>query len=347
MARSERQSPPRYRLASLQLGLLAWAVLVVARLYWLQVVDHAWLAQRARSQQQEEVVVAAQRGAIFDRNLTPLAMSLPVASLFADPRQIADPRAEAAALAPILGLDRTALRRTLAARRSFVWVARKVTSDQAEAAEALHLGGIYAQPATRRFYPKGELAAGVLGYVGVDGRGLGGIEHSFDAGLRGVDGQAVVEVDARRQSYSQIARQPVEGENLVLTLDQNIQYITQQALDRQVATTHARRGVAVVENPHTGEILALANSPTFNPDDFQKTPAARLGDRAISDPYEPGSIFKLITISAALQQGLVTPEEMIDCQNGAIKVGGRIIHDHQPFGLLSVSDVLKHSSDVG
>ena len=347
MPKVERQSTPRYRLFTLQAGLTLWALLVVARLFWLQVVDHNWLAHRAQLQQQRTVTVEAQRGAIYDRHLTPLAMSLPVESLFANPHQVADAASAARALAPILGLERHPLARSLASRRSFVWIAHQVTADQAQAVAALHLAGVYSQPDTRRFYPKGELAASVLGYVGLDGHGLGGIEHSLDGVLHGRNGQAVLEVDAHRQSYSQVERQPVEGKNLVLSLDQNIQFIAQQQLDRAVEATHALRGVAVVEDPHTGEILALANSPSFDPDDFAHTPAADLGDAAVSDPYEPGSVFKLVTLSAALQQKLITPDEMIDCQMGSIRVGGRLIHDHAKFGVMSVSDILRHSSDVG
>ncbi len=347
MPNVERQSTPRYRLLSLQAGLTLWALLVVARLFWLQVVDHAWLARRAQLQQQRTVTVEAQRGAIYDRHLTPLAMSLPVQSLFANPRQVGDAGAAARALAPILGLDRSELARTLRERRGFVWIARQVTADQAQAVAALHLAGVFAQPDTRRFYPKGQLAASVLGYVGMDGHGLGGIEHSFDPVLHGRNGRAVLEVDAHGQSYSQVERPPVEGKNLVLSLDQNIQFIAQQALDRAVAAHHALRGVAVVEDPHNGQILALANSPSFDPNDFENAPAAALGDAAVSDPYEPGSVFKLVTLSAALQQHLITPEEMINCQMGSIFLGGRIIHDHAKFGVMSVSDILRHSSDVG
>lgn len=335
------------RLTLLELGLLLWVGVVLARLIWLQVPDHAWLEHRALRQQQETVTVEAQRGAIYDRHLTPLAMSLPVVSLFATPRTVAEPRAEAAMLAPILHQPRAAVARVLRSQRRFVWVARQITADQAAAVAALHLPGIGAEPDTSRFYPKGDLAASVLGYVGVDGHGLGGLEHSFDASIHGRDGAAVVEVDAHRQRYSQQERPPTEGENLVLTLDQNIQFIAQQELDKQVAATRALRGVAIVENPHTGEILALANSPSFNPGDYASTPASRLGDPAISNPYEPGSVFKLVTLSAALQQGLVTPDTMINCLEGSIKVGGRIIHDHAPFGWLSVTDILRHSSDVG
>ncbi len=339
--------PPRYRLLTLQAALLVWALAVLARLFWLQVVDHGWLARRARLQQQHTVAVASRRGTIFDRNLTPLAMSLPVVSLYANPHQVAHPAGEAAQLAPILGLDRADLTRSLASDRGFVWVARQIPANQARAAAALHLPGIFSQPATRRFYPKGELAASVLGYVGLDGHGLGGLERQYDVQLSGRSGRAVIEVDARGHAYSQIERPPVEGENLVLTLDQNIQYIAQQELDRTVRKTHARDGVAIVENPRTGAILALADSPSFNPDDFAHTPPARLGDPAVSSPYEPGSVFKLVTLSAALQRGLITPDEMINCQMGSIVVGGRLIHDHAQFGIISVTDILKHSSDVG
>lgn len=337
----------RTRLASFQLALVVWALLVITRLFWLQVLDHAWLAHRALRQQEKFVPVEAQRGAIFDRHMTPLAMSLPVQSLFANQRQVHDPGEEAAALAPILHATEAELRQRLTGDRGFVWVARQLTAGQTERVRALQLAGLGFQPDTRRFYPKGELAASLLGYVGVDGHGLGGIEQSFDHGMAGQNGEAVLQVDAHRQSYSQLARAAVEGANVVLTLDQNIQFIAQQELDKRVAETHARRGIAVVENPRTGEILALATTPSFNPDDVQDSPRAALGDGAVSDPYEPGSVFKLVTLSAALQQGLITPDEMIDCQNGSIKVGGRIIHDHARFGLLSVTDILRHSSDVG
>jgi len=341
---------PRYRLLSLQVALTVWAVLVVARLFWIQVLDHQQLAERALDQQEETIIVPAQRGTIYDRNLTPLAMSLPVESLFAMVPQVAHPAGEAAALARVLDLDGKSasdLRRRISPPHHFAWVARQVTANDAAAVRALHLPGIYGQPATRRFYPKGRLAGSLLGFVGLDGHGLAGIEHAFDSTIAGQDGRAVLEVDAHRQSYSQVEQPPQEGANLVLTIDQNIQFIAQQELDRQVAATHALRGTVVIENPHTGEILALADSPSFNPDDYRNTPPSRLGDPAVTTPYEPGSVFKLVTISAALQQGLVTPEEMIDCQMGSIRLGGRIIHDHAAFGVISVSDILRHSSDVG
>jgi cell division protein FtsI/penicillin-binding protein 2 len=340
-------SAPRYRLLTVQAALAAWALAVVVRLFWLQVVDHGWLERRARLQQQHTVEVAPRRGSLFDRKLTPLAMSLPVVSVYANPHQVTAPGAEAAQLAPILGLNEEALAKALGADRGFVWVARQIPANEARAVATLRLPGIFSEPSTRRFYPKGQLAASVLGYVGLDGNGLGGLEREYNRELRGESGKAVIEVDARGDAYSQIERPPVEGENLVLTIDQNIQYIAQQELDKAVKATRARDGVAIVENPATGEILALANSPSFNPGDFAHTPPARLGDAAVSSPYEPGSVFKLVTLSAALEQNLITPQELINCQEGSIVVGGRLIHDHARFGVISVTDILKHSSDVG
>ncbi|MGH9417899.1 MAG: penicillin-binding protein [Terriglobales bacterium] len=345
--RQARHQPASHRLAGLALLLVVWALVVLGRLYWLQVREHGWLAARARAQQQHTVELTSLRGTVYDRNLTPLAMTLPVESLYADPHQVADAAREAARLAPVVGVAEPVLARRLGSDHSFVWVARQLNANAFKLAEALQLPGIYSQPAARRFYPNGELAASVLGYVGLDGHGLAGIEYSLDSALHGRAGRAREEVDGRRKSYHQVEQPPQEGRDVVLTLDENIQYIAQQALDQEVTASHARSGVAVVEDPRTGEILALVNSPTFNPDRYQQAPAAERDDAAVSDPYEPGSVFKLVTVSAALQQGLVTPDEIIDCQMGSIRVGGRLIHDHAPFGKITVTEIIQHSSDVG
>ncbi|MGH9466927.1 MAG: penicillin-binding protein, partial [Terriglobales bacterium] len=345
--RSHEPTRARHRLVSLQVVLVLWALAVLARLFWLQVLDHHRLELRADDQQQRIFTVRAHRGVIFDRNLTPLAMSLPVRSLYANPRQIADPAQEAHKLAAVLDLRRAPLAQSLASRRGFVWVARQVTAAEAQQVAALDLKGIYSMPASRRFYPMGKLAANVLGFVGVDGQGLAGLEYSFDRLLHGHNGRALEEVDAHGESYSEVEQKPRQGGNLILTLDQNIQYIAQQALDKQVAAEHALRGIAVVQNPETGAILALAQSPSFDPDNYAAATANERGDSAVSEPYEPGSVFKLVTLSAALEQGLITPAELVNCQMGAIRVGGVLIHDHAPFGIISVTDILKHSSDVG
>lgn len=335
------------RLRVFQVLLILWVAAIVVRLVVLQIVDYGWLKQRAERQQSHTVELSAQRGLIYDRNLHPMAMSLSVDSIFAVPSEIDDVPAAAQSLATALGLNAHELEKRLNASRSFLWVARKVTASQEAAVKALDLHGIYFQPESKRFYPKGELAANVIGYVGMDGNGLAGIEHSYDDEIRGHTGKALIEVDARHHVYDQFQTAPAMGQSVVLTIDQNIQYIVQQELDAQVQAMHALRGMAIVENPSTGEILALANSPTFNPNQYSKSPVQLLGDPAVSDVYEPGSVFKLVTLSAGLQEGLTNPNEVIDCDMGQIEVGGRIIHDHARFGKITLTEILQHSSDVG
>lgn len=339
-------SSPR-RIWLLEGALLAWVAVVLVRLFCLQVVDYGGLERRAQRQQSRTLVLDAPRGVIYDRNFHPLAMSLDVDSVFAVPSQLANEAAAARALARALHLDERDLAGRLAAARNFCWVARKITAEQSRRVHALHLRGVYFEKESARFYPKGQLAAQVLGYVGMDDKGLGGLELEFDRQLRGTPGRELVQVDARGDAYNQVERPGTAGENLVLTLDQNIEFIAQQELDRAVAQTHAIRGTAIVEDPSTGGILAIADSPTFNPNDYRTTPQAEMTDAAVSDVYEPGSVFKLVTLSAALDQHLATPNEMVNCQEGAIVVGGRVIHDHARYGMLSVTDILAHSSDVG
>ena len=335
------------RLRVLQAGLILWVVAILVRLFVLQIVDYSWLKHRAERQQSHTVELSAQRGVIYDRNLHPMAMSLSVDSIFAVPSEIDDVPETAQRLGPVLGLDAQDLEHRLNSTRGFVWVARKVTATQEAAVKSLGMRGIYFQPESKRFYPKGELAANVVGYVGMDGNGLAGIERSYDDEIRGHNGKALIEVDARHHVYDQFQTEPETGKSVVLTVDQNIQYIVQQELDAQVEAMHALRGMAIVENPSTGEILALANSPTFNPNQYSKSPVQLLGDPVVTDVYEPGSVFKLVTLAAGLQEGLTNPNEVIDCGMGKIEVGGRIIHDHARFGDITLTEILQHSSDVG
>jgi len=347
VSRTLAAADPAPRLWGLGVLLLLWATAVLVRLFVLQVVDYAWLTRKAERQQSRTIEIEARRGVIFDRDLHPLAMSLMVDSVFAVPGEITDLPGVARQLAGILDLDVNDLVGRLAASRNFCWVARKITPEQSRRLRALNLHGIYFQTESKRFYPKRDLAAQVLGYVGLDGNGLGGIEQEFDREVRGRSVRTLVQVDAHRHSYTHDEQAAEAGENLVLSIDQNIQYIAQQELEAAMQRTHAKHGTVIVEDPHNGEVLALANWPTFNPNDYRNASPAAMHDPAVSDPYEPGSTFKLITVSAALQEKLTQPDEMIDCQMGSIEVGGRRIHDHHAFGVMSVTDILKHSSDVG
>ncbi|HSB77057.1 MAG TPA: penicillin-binding protein 2, partial [Terriglobales bacterium] len=326
---------------------LLWALVVCGRLVQLQVFDYGELEQHAQRQQQRTIEVAPKRGIIFDRSGHELAMSIAVDSIFAVPSEIPDPNTAATLLAHILKVDAAELRARFGAARTFCWVARKVDADASERVRALNLRGIYFEKESKRFYPKRELAAQVLGYVGMDDEGLSGIEREFDEQLRGHPGRMLISVDARKRWFGRVERQPEPGENVVLTVDQAIQYIAEKELEKAVRENGAAAGTVIVENPHTGEILALANRPTFNPNLSRKIRPQELNNRAISDIYEPGSTFKLVTLSAALDQHLTRPTEMVDCQMGSIVVAGRRIHDWHRFGVMDVADVLAHSSDVG
>ncbi len=327
--------------------LLLWAVGIGIRLFDLQVVQYGDLLQRAQRQQQRTIEVAPPRGIIYDRNGRELAMSVTVDSIFAVPGEIPDPHSTAKLLAKVLRTDAGEVLARLKSARGFSWVARKVDAPTSERVRALNLRGIYFQKESKRFYPKRELAAHVLGYVGLDDEGLGGIEHGYDERLGGAAGRMLISVDARRRWFGRVERQPDAGENVVLTLDEKIQYIAERELEAAMRETRAAAGTIIVQNPHTGEILALANRPTFNPNTFREASPEVLKNRAVSDIYEPGSAFKTVTIAAALEEKLTRPDEPIDCQTGAIMLGSLRIRDHKAHGILPVSDVLAFSSNVG
>lgn len=339
------------------LFFLLWAFVIASRLFWLQVVDHEEYLDRAAKQQQRTFEVAPRRGILYDRNLQELAMTVLVDSIYADPSEIDDKQAAARTLAAIVHTDPEDGRTTEAAiadrlehGRNFAWVARRVTADVAKRVRALNMNGIYFQKEFKRFYPDNEIAAQVLGYVGVDDNGLGGLEEKFDSELHGVPGRMYTAMDARRKVLGSSERDPQPGRNLQLTIDENIQFMAERALDHAMQRTHAEHGTVVIQDVHTGQILALAIRPTFNPNDFRHTTPNLLIDRAVSDVYEPGSTFKLVTYAAALQEHLITPNTMIDCEGGKINLFGRVIHDDQSdrgIGTVSVATALERSSDVG
>jgi len=327
--------------------LLFWMFGLVAQLYHLQVIDYADLLAKALRQQQHVIEIAPRRGEIYDRQMNPLAMSLSVDSIFADPSEMPDPKMAADLLAPPLGLDASDLLGRLTNSRSFCWVKRKVTPEEARRVRELSLKGVYFQPESKRFYPKDDLAAHIVGYVGLDDKGLAGLEYGMDKIIRGRPGRVLVATDARRKSFQSTEWAGEPGKNVVLTLDEKIQYFAERGLAEAVDKWHAAGGVVVVQNPNTGEILGMASQPTFDANQFSKSSARALENRGVAWVYEPGSTFKLITLSAVLEEKLARPEEFIDCQMGSIVLAGHVIHDHKRFGALTVQDVLVNSSDVG
>ena len=337
------------------LFFLLWALAIAARLFWVQIIHHSEYMERAEKQQERTFEVAPRRGVLYDRNLRELAATVQVDSIYAVPTEMDDKKAAAHILAGIVHVDPEDKRTTeqeIANRldngHSFAWVARRVKPEVASRIRALNMKGIYFQKEFQRFYPDNQLAAQVLGYVGLDDNGLGGLEQKFDGSLHGVPGRVFTAMDARRHVLGSTEHEPEAGRNLELTIDNNIQFMAEKALDHAMEKTRADNGTIVVQDVHTGQILALAIRPTFDPNDFRHTTPALLKDHAVSDVYEPGSVFKLVTYSSALDANVAKPDDMIDCQGGKITLAGRVIHDNQGehYGVIPVHKALEVSSDV-
>jgi cell division protein FtsI/penicillin-binding protein 2 len=345
--RASKSTAANHRLYILGGLLLLWLSVICLRLVYLQIFRYGDFQQRADHQQQRSINVSAKRGIIFDRQGNELAMSIMVDSAFAVPSEVPDLPNAISLITRITGEDARFVLADCRAHKTFCWVARKANAETIERIRALNLQGIHFQKESKRFYPKRELAAQVLGYVGTDDGGLSGIEREYDEQLRGQPGRMQISVDARKKWFARIEKEPEAGDNLVLTVDEKIQYIAERELEQAIKDTHAIAGTVIVENPRTGEILALANRPTFNPNIKKQIKNEALKNRAVSDVYEPGSTFKLVTISGALEERITRPEEVFDCQMGSIVINGMRIRDSKPHGLLTVSDVLAESSDVG
>jgi cell division protein FtsI (penicillin-binding protein 3) len=327
--------------------LALWCVAICGRLVYLQVFSYGKFVKQAGHQQQRAIPLAAKRGVIYDRAGHELAMSVMVDSAFAVPTEVKDLPTAVALITRITGEDSNVVLADCRAHKTFCWVARKANDETIERINSLKLQGIHFQKEPKRFYPARDLAAQVLGSVGMEDSGLSGIEHAFDDELRGKAGKMFISVDARKQWFSDVATQPDPGDNIVLTIDKNIQYIAEKELEQAIHDTQAISGTVIVENPHTGEILALANRPTFNPNLRKQIKPDTLTNRAVSYVYEPGSTFKLVTISAALEEKVTNPNELFDCQMGSIVYNGMRIRDSKPHGILPVWGVLAESSDVG
>jgi len=347
MATNNSRGNAGYRLYLLGGILLFWCCAICLRLVYLQVFCYREFEQRALRQQQRTMEVSPKRGIIFDRAGHELAMSVSVDSVFAVPGEVPDQATTASLLARVLNADPRELLARFKTSHTFCWVARKVDAETSDRIRAMNLRGIYFQKESRRSYPKSELASQVLGYVGMDDEGLSGIEREYDGQLQGKPGEMLISIDARRKWFGRVEKQPEPGNNVVLTVDQNVQYIAERELEKAIHGTHAIAGTVIVENPRTGEILALANWPRFNPNSSRGMKTEALKNRAVSDVYEPGSTFKLVTISAALEEKLTRPDEVFDCQMGSIVINGMRIRDSKPHGLLSVAGILAESSDVG
>jgi len=339
----------RRRIISIFLLLLLCLGGVAAKLFFLQIQQRDRLAQRATRQYQRRLPIVSRRGTIYDRTGRELAVSLKVTSIFAQPAAVEDRAATAKALAPILQQPAGDILARLGNDKPFVWLERQLDPAQAEAISDLNLKGIGLYPESRRYYPRQDLAAHVLGMVGLDDRGLEGLEHQYDDLLGGQPEFVAAQQDAlgRVIFRQEEPERPAPIFDITLTIDEVLQYITERDLQRAVEQSRAKAGTAIVMDPYTGEILALANQPTYDPNSYRTVNAAARRDRAITDTFEPGSVFKVILAAGALEEGVVRPGDRFFGENGAIEVSGVTIRDHEKYGWLTVRDILAQSSNVG
>lgn len=342
----------RIGVVGLFLGLFACAVMV--RAYDLQVRKAATLRGLAEEHYRDTIRLSPMRGTIYDRHGAELAVSVRVESVSANPNELRtagrDPAQVAAELRTVVEFDEARVLARLRGNRSFAWIARRVTPQQANRIRAMQIPGVHLEREARRFYPNRELASHVLGFANIDGVGIEGIELSYEERLRGSNATVPAVRDRRGNvvfSEQLFDDRGSQGEGLVLTLDKTIQHIAERELALAVSTFEARAGSVVVMDPHTGDILAMASFPTFNPNTPQSQPVAHHRNRAVTDRFEPGSTVKPFTVAAALDVGAIRTDQLVDCQNGAMEVAEYVIHDSHPYSLLTPAQILAFSSNIG
>jgi len=324
--------------------------ILTMRLFYLQIIQHQHLSQLALRQQERTIEIQPARGRIFDRQGRPLALNRQSISFYAVPGEIKKTKQIARQLSVLLGVSARRLEQRFRSRKAFVWIKRKVPDEVAHKVQALNLAGVHHLQETSRVYPEGRLACHVLGFVGMDNQGLSGVELQFDRVIRGQSGWIRITRDAkgrRLPTATRIHKQSQPGQDVYLTIDKVIQHIAERELARGMEQSKAKAGSVIVMNPCTGEILALANKPDFDPNHFNRASAVARRNRAICDVYEPGSTFKIITAAAALEEGVFQEDDIIDCENGRAVFNGLVVRDHEPRGKISFREVVVFSSNIG
>src|SRR3989304_842430 len=320
--------------------------------FYLQIIEHKILKERADKQTTQKIVINPVRGIVFDRNYRSLAVSIDVNSVYANPLKIKNPQKVAEVISQLLGVNRKSLESRLISlhndKKTFVWIKRKLTDDEFRKFEKVKLKGVDFVKESQRFYPKEDLASQLVGFTGIDNDGLEGIERLFDKFIKGESGMRVLtEKDAKGRSVYVFEKPRSEGKNIVLTIDENIQYIVQSELKKRVDEVKAAGGCAVVVNPMNGDIIAMASMPKFDPNQVNQSSPSDRRNKVISDPYEPGSTFKVITACAALEESVARPDTVLDCSNGFIQVANKRVRDVHKYGKLTFEQVIQKSSNVG
>jgi cell division protein FtsI (penicillin-binding protein 3) len=340
----------RMRIAAIAGVFFMLFVIALVRAFQLCVIEGASLRELARRQHLQRVALPPERGPIVDRHGDLLALTVESAAVYVRPRALERDGDIVPVLSRALGLSDRSVAEKVNSSKPFVWLLRGATPEKAETIEGLALPGIGSESTRRRLYPRGNLAGQVIGFAGVDSQGLEGVELSYDRDLRGTLESLSVERDARgRGILTEGSWQPLprQGATVELTIDASLQQVAQTQLEAAVTARQAAAGVALVMDPSTGELLALANVPTFDPNQLATSPPDQWRNRAVVDTYEPGSTFKGVLAAAALDAGVIHPDVRIFCENGHYAIGHRVVHDHEPYGWLTFADVIKHSSNIG
>ncbi len=348
--RRKRREWTGFRLYLVAVLFAAGFGIIFLRAFQLQILNKTQLEKKARLQYQKIVKINSKRGAIYDRNLKELAVSIEVPSLYAQPQRVREPARLAKRLAAVLSTDRRMLMKRLNSRRKFVWIKRQVllTEDKKSMLQELAPLGVGMVQESRRFYPQGELAANLIGFAGIDSEGLEGVELYYDRYLKGSTVLVRTEKDAAgRVLLFEDVSTGAEGMDVVLTIDGTIQYILEKELKKAIAKTEAKAAVGIVMEPHTGEVLAMANVPSFDPNNFTRYSPSYWRNRAITDAFEPGSIMKTFLLAAVLEEGLAERNDIFYCENGRYAVANTVFHDTKKYGWLSLKNIIKYSSNIG
>lgn len=336
----------KLRILLIAVGFVLYLGLVLIRSYELQISENSRVHNLVSKQYRATLPVNPKRGAIYDRNGKALALDIQVASVAVHPQKIEDIEGVVLALSKTTGLPVEKIRPKLTSEKKFEWIARRLSADRGEALQKQKWAGVVVMPEYRRYYPNKETAGNLLGAVGFDAKALGGIELSLDPFLKSASGKQFAEKDARGRLYT-----PVENleiyHDIYLTIDLNIQFMAEKFLWENAKKYGVNSGFALVTNPQTGEILAMANAPSFNPNAYWQYPQESWKNHAVIDSFEPGSTFKPILAAAALDFGIVSPSDSFFCENGVYTIGKRIIHDHDPYGRLTFSEIIQVSSNIG
>jgi cell division protein FtsI (penicillin-binding protein 3) len=352
--KSYHQKKTKKRSYFLAFLFILWLGVLVLRLVQLQVVDHLKLKSDAIRQSQNIQKIEPKRGSIFDRNMTILARSVPRYSVFFQPMENEsqkDQWSKAKKIGRALRLSSSKLgiiKAQINKNSHFIWLARKIDEQRASQVLKMNINGVYLMEENKRFYPQGKRAAHVLGRVNIDEMGVSGIEYKYNAILQGVEGEGLILRDAKRRRYSfETLRLPEDGKDLVLTLDETIQYIAEKELRKAILQNRAQWGTVIVSEPSTGDILAMTNYPTYDLNRLPDPPTKLDRNKAVHHTYDPGSTFKIVTLSAAIENHIVNSGETFDCTPGYIVYAGNTFWDHERLGVLDFSEVFIHSSNVG